>query len=321
MPTPTATTNMATVKAAQKEVDDFVKAGADLLDAYNALKTAEKKGTQVKEMFLVNTNETTTMAYTDSLKVISASQQTYDIALAALSKEQREAMDATGKLEDIFGDLNYQINTHKEVCDAASKAYDTALNEAKLADLDISKSSADKKSMWSTVAIQAKNVTVQDGELARIKASALSTTITQAVLDAGIAVYKSDPSNKVNDTAALISEIERCDAEYDAALKAKIEADAAYADATKTLYRPVADDNSAEIARLNAVIAQNKKDADAAVAKANADAAIAIADNKKKADAAVAAAVANNVPAPAPPAPTFVDLVLKTILDLIKPKA
>jgi len=327
----TATTNLATVKAAQKEVDDYVKASGDVLDAYNALKSAEKKGTQAKEMFLVNTNETTTMAYTDSLKVISDAHQKYDIAFAALSKEQREAITATGKIDAIFGDLNNQINGAKEACKEAAKAYDTALKEAKLGDLDATKSAADKKSLWNTVAIQSKYVMERDGELARIKANALSTTVTQAVIDAGLAVYASDPSKRLNDTGALISEIERCDAAYDEALKAKIEADAAYADATKAVYKPLTNDNSAEIARLNSVIAQNKKDADdavakakadadAAVAKAKKDADAAIADNKKKADAAIAAAQANNVPAPAPPPPNLWDLILTSILGLIKPK-
>jgi hypothetical protein len=331
MSTTTATTNLATVKAAQKEVDEYIKATSDVLDAYNAVKSAEKKGTQAKELFLVNTNETTTMAYTDSLKVISDAKQKYDIAFAALSKEQREAITATGKIDAIFGDLNNQINDAKERCQAAADAYDVALKEAKLGDLDATKSAADKKSLWNTVAIQAKYVMECDSELARIKANALSASVTQAVMDAGLAVYASDPSKKVNDAGALISEIERADAAYDEALKAKIEADAAYAEATKTVYRPLTNDNSAEIAKLNATIAQNKKDADEAVAKAkkDADEAVAkakkdadaaIAENKKKADAAIAAAQANNVPAPAPPAPSLWDLVIKSILDLIKPK-
>ncbi len=326
-----ATTNMATVKAAQKEVDDYVKASSDVLDAYNALKSAEKKGIQAKELFLVNTNETTTMAYTDSLKVISDAKRKYDIAFAALSKEQQEAITATGKIDAIFGDLNNQINNAKEACQEAAKAYDTALKEAKLGDLDATKSAADKKSLWNAVAIQSKYVMERDGELARIRADALSTTITQAVMDAGLAVYASNPSKRVNDTGALISEIERADAAYDEALRAKIEADAAYAEATKTVYKPLTNDNSVEIAKLNATIAQNKKDADEAIAKAkaDADAAIAkakkdadaaIAENKKKADAAIAAAQANNVPAPAPPAPNLWDLILKSIIGIISPK-
>jgi hypothetical protein len=339
MPVATATTNLALVKTAQKEVDDYVKASSDVLDAYNVLKAAEKKGTQVKEMFLVNTNETTTMAYTDSLSVISLAKQKYDIAFAALSKEQREAIDATGKIDEIFGDLNNQINDAKEACKAAAEAYDTALREAKLGDLDKTKTSASKKSLWNTVAIQAKYVMDYDGELARIKANALSSTVTQAVIDAGLVVYASDPSKRLNDAGSLISEIERADAAYDEALKAKIEADAKYAAATKTVYKPFTNDNSDEIAKLNATIAQTKKEtdaaiasaktetdavvakvkaeADAAVAKAKKDADTAIADNKKKSDAAIAAAQANNVPAPAP---NLWDLILKSILDMIKPK-
>ena len=108
------------------------------------------------------------------------------------------------------------------------------------------------------------------------------------------------------------------------------------------MYKPFTNDNSAEIAKLNATIAQTKKDTDAAIAsaKTDADAAVAkakadfetviakakkdaetaIADNKKKSDAAIAAAQANNVPAPAPPAPNLWDLILKSILDMIKPK-
>jgi hypothetical protein len=337
-----ASANLATVKAAQKEVDEYVKASGDVLDAYNALKSAEKKGTQAKELFLVNTNETTTMAYTDSLKVISDAKRKYDIAFAALSKEQQEAITATGKIDAIFGDLNNQINGAKERCKDAADAYDTALKEAKLGDLDATKSAADKKSLWNTVAIQSKYVMECDGELARIKAEALSATITQAVMDAGLAVYASDPSQRVNDTGALMSEIERADAVYADALKAKIEADAAFAEATKTVYKPLANDNSAEIAKLNTEIAKSKKDADeavakakkdadeavakakadadAAVAKAKKDADVAIAENRKRADAAIAAAQANNVPAPAPPAPNLWDLIMKSIIGLISPK-
>jgi hypothetical protein len=139
-----------------------------------------------------------------------------------------------------------------------------------------------------------------------------------------------------------MSEIERADAVYADALKAKIEADAAFAEATKTVYKPLANDNSAEIAKLNTEIAKSKKDADeavakakkdadeavakakadadAAVAKAKKDADVAIAENRKRADAAIAAAQANNVPAPAPPAPNLWDLIMKSIIGLISPK-
>jgi hypothetical protein len=322
--TSTAANNLTIVKSAQKEVDDFVKAGSVLLDAYNELKAAEKKGDQVKEMFLVNTNETTTMAYTNSLKTINLAQQKYDIAFASLSKEQQEAITAKGKIDLIFGDLNAQLTYGKQMCEDAAKAYDLAIKEAKMADLDVSKTAEYKKMMWSTVAVKAKDVADSDSYLARIKANALSSTITQAVLDAGLAVYSSDPTSKINDTTALIAEIERADDIYNEALKAKIAADAAYSEATKTTYKSVTNDNSAEIERLNAVIAQTKKDADAAVAKAKADADAAIAENKKKTDAAIAAAKTNNKPAPVPPpapTPTVMDFILKTILDLIKPKA
>lgn len=195
MSTTTATTNLATVKAAQKEVDEYIKATSDVLDAYNAVKAAEKKGAQAKELFLVNTNETTTMAYGFAESHQRRQTQIRYCVCCAL-KEQQEAITAKGKIDAIFGDLNNQINDAKERCKDAADAYDAALKEAKLGDLDATKSAADKKSLWNTVAIQAKYVMECDGELARIKANALSSTVTQAVMDAGLAVYASDPSKR-----------------------------------------------------------------------------------------------------------------------------
>jgi hypothetical protein len=303
-------------------MEDYKKSGVDLLDTYNLLQIAKKTTIKMREQFLVNTNETTTLAYNAASKQENDARIKYDTAVRTSEKEKGEALSAIGNLNTVFTTLNDDLKYANELIDAAKLSYDVALKEAKLGSINTSKTDAERKQMWRYVAECATIVSDKENDLANLKADAVAK-FSQSVVDAAVAAYQNDPTTKQGNIEAIIATKMDCDRIYDDALTAKINAAAAFAELTKTSYSAITDDNSTTVDKLNDTISQikkdqddaivkTKKDADDAIAKAKADADAIIAANKKKTKDAIAAARASIPPAPVAE-PTFFDSVLKII--------
>jgi hypothetical protein len=314
-------------------MEDYKKSGVDLLDTYNLLQIAKKTTIKMREQFLVNTNETTTLAYNAASKQENDAQIKYDNAVRISEKEKGEALSAIGNLNTVFSTLNDDLKNANELIDAAKTSYDVALKEAKLGSISESKSDAERKQMWRYVAECASIVSDKENDLANLKADAVAK-FSQSVVDAAVAAYQNDPTTKQGNIEAIIATKMDCDRIYEDALSAKINAAAAFSELTKIPYSAITDDNSTTVSKLNDTVAQMKKDQDAAIAKAKADADAAVAKakadadaavaktktdadatiaaNKKKTDAAIAAAQASIPPVPVTE-PTFFDSVLKII--------
>ena len=299
-------------------MDDYKKSGVDLLDTYNLLQIAKKTTIKMREQFLVNTNETTTLAYTSASKQENDAKIKYDNAIRASEKEKGEALSAIGNLNTVFTTLNDDLKYANELIDAAKVSYDVALKEAKLGSINASNSKT--KQLWKYVAECASIVSDKENDLAKLKADAV-VKFSQSVVDAAVTAYQNDPTTKQGDIETIITTKTECDRVYEDALSAKINATAAYAELTKTAYSAITDDNSTTVDKLNNTISQmkkdqddaiakTKKDAEDAIAKAKADADAVIAANKKKTDAAIAAAQAL---APVVVEVNFFDTVLKLV--------